>query len=302
MKERFEGDGRPLLIEALRRQAIVLGSSEIATAIADAGELAEYRPGDTLIVQDGADNDVLFVVAGSVAIVVNGTQVATRKADTHIGDMSAIEPTQPRAASAIAEDLTVVVKLPNPAFQRIAESHPVVWKPLAQELARRLYQRNKLMPVPNEQPKLFIISSAEALDLARELQSGLQHDVLSVVWTDGVFFASGYALEILEAQVEESDFAVAVTRFEDIVESRGQTLSTLRDNVVFELGLFMGRLGRHRTVLLHPRKSGVKLPSDLHGLTAIAYAEGKPENLTALLAPACNEVRKIIKKFGVRTE
>jgi predicted nucleotide-binding protein with TIR-like domain len=36
-----------------------------------------------------------------------------------------------------------------------------------------------------------------------------------------------------------------------------------RDNIVFELGLFMGRLGRERTFIVRPASGPLKIPSDL---------------------------------------
>src|SRR5260370_4472034 len=110
----------------------------------------------------------------------------------------------------------------------------------------------------NEFPKLFIISCSEALPVANELRAQLEHDVFSSVWDQGVFFAGGYPLEALEKAVSESDFAVAIAQPDDIVESRGTRYSTLRDNVLFELGIFLGRLTRHRAILLHPRVTGLK--------------------------------------------
>jgi CRP/FNR family transcriptional regulator, cyclic AMP receptor protein len=300
MKERFENDGRSLLIEALKKQELVGGNEATAVALIEAGELVEFKPGEDLIVRGGQDNDAYFLVAGSVAILVKGTQVASRKAGTTVGEMAAIEPAQLRAATVSAEDLTVALKVSSPQLLRVGESHPQIWRPIARELSRRLYQRNELMAEPNEQPRLFIISSVEALTIAREIASGLQHDVLSTVWTDGVFFAGGYPLEALEAAVENSDFAVAIAQFEDIIQTRGETRPTLRDNVIFELGLFMGRLNRRRTILLQPSSRELKLPSDLHGLTTVRYLAGAEEDLPARLGPACNEIRKIVKKFGVR--
>jgi CRP/FNR family transcriptional regulator, cyclic AMP receptor protein len=300
MKERFENDGRPLLVEALKKQELVGGDDAIANALVDVGQLVEFEPGKDLIVRGGQDNDVFFLVAGSVAIVVKGTQVASRKAGATVGEMAAVEPAQPRGATVSAEDLTVALKVTSPQLLLIGESHPQIWRPLARELSRRLYQRNDLMAEPNEQPRLFIISSVEALSIAREIASGLQHDVLSTVWTDGVFFAGGYPLEALEEAVENSDFAVAIAQFEDIIHTRGETRRTLRDNVIFELGLFMGRLNRRRTILLQPSSRDLKLPSDLHGLTTVRYLSGAEEDLPARLGPACNEIRKIVKKFGIR--
>jgi predicted nucleotide-binding protein len=138
------------------------------------------------------------------------------------------------------------------------------------------------------------------LDVAHEIQAQLEHDVLSTVWTDGLFLAGGYPLEILEKAVNDSDFAVAVAQPDDIVETRGARVPTLRDNVLFELGLFMGRLTRYRTILVHPRASGLNLPSDLQGLTLVSYQDGPPGELPARLGPACHQIRKIVKSLGVR--
>src|SRR5258708_33205278 len=119
-------------------------------------------------------------------------------------------------------------------------------------------------------------SSTEARAVPSEIESQLQHDVFSAVWGQGVLFAGGYPLEALEKAVGESDFAVAIAQPDDIVETRGARYPTLRDNVLFELGIFLGRLTRHRAILVHPRVTGLKLPSDLHGLTLVSYDPGQP--------------------------
>lgn len=111
----------------------------------------------------------------------------------------------------------------------------------------------------------------------------------------------GYSLEALEKVVAESDFGVAVAMFEDIVETaRGDRTPTMRDNVLFELGMFMGRLGRKRSILVYPQQKGLKLPSDLHGLTPASYVPGDEADLAARLGPVCTEIRKVVRQFGVR--
>jgi len=115
-----------------------------------------------------------------------------------------------------------------------------------------------------------------------------------------VFWASGYSLEVIEGAVSQSDFGVAVAQFDDFVKSRGERHPTLRDNVLFELGIFMGRLGRQRTILVHPRQPDIKLPSDLHGLIPACYDLGDPNDLPARIGPVCNEIRKAINARGVR--
>jgi len=267
----------------------------------DAGELVEFASGEKLITEGNEDNDVYLIVTGTVSVVIKGTEVRTLSAGDHVGQMSAIEPAHPRSASVIAQGAVVAHKLTGAAFVRICDTFPIMWKPIAQDLANRLYDRNRMMKEPNELPRLFVISSVEALDVAREISSGLQHDVLATVWTEGVFWVSGYPLEALEHAVSQSDFAVAVAQFEDTVRSRGRTHRALRDNVLFELGMFIGQLGRRRTFLVHPKLPNLQLPSDLHGITPASYLVGKPEDLAARLGPVCTQIRKIIRAQGVRT-
>ena len=86
----------------------------------------------------------------------------------------------------------------------IGRSFPQIWLPLARELSRRLYQRNDLIPPPNEFAKLFIISSTEGIEVARQIQAALERDVFSTIWDQGVFFGGGYPIEALERAVDEN--------------------------------------------------------------------------------------------------
>lgn len=113
-----------------------------------------------------------------------------------------------------------------------------------------------------------------------------------------MFKASWYPLDSLEDQLDSSDFAIAIASPDDVVESRGKSTDTARDNVIFELGLFIGRLGRKRSFLLEPRGEEVKLPSDLTGITTIPYRPSTSEKVEAVLGPACNKMRDIINELG----
>lgn len=301
LKERFEGANRPNVVEALKRQELVSGNLAIAQALDKAGEVVEFDRDQMFIVQNDSANDIYLLLAGSVVVVANGAEVAQRKAGQHVGEMAAIEPSLPRAASVTAAEKTVGLKISSTDFLKIGETYPLIWMPMARELARRLHQRNSMIPQPNEAPKLFIISSSEAIAIAEAVRDGLVRDVFSTVWKEGVFFAGGYTLEALEAQVEQSDFAVAVAEPDDIVRSRGSTQRTMRDNVLFELGLFMGKLTRLRSILVHPRVKDLKLPSDLQGLTLVPYEHGDATTIAARIEPVCEQIRNMIKLRGVRT-
>lgn len=298
MIERFQGErGRENLVGSLRSQKIVAGNAELAERIADSGSLIEVAPGTSIIQQAAEDDDVFLIIAGAFDIVVNGRKVARRFANDHVGEMAAIQPTQMRSATVTATEKSVVLKLTEAQLTEVAKLHPDVWRFVAKELARRLEQRNAHVTATHDKIKIFIISSAEALEIARTIQNAFEYDFTVVVWTDGVFRASWYPIESLERQLDESDFAIAVAQPDDITESRGKSSATARDNVIFELGMFIGRIGRQRSFLVEPRGEEAKLPSDLSGITALSY-KYNPNDLAAAVAPACNRIRNIVRELG----
>jgi CRP/FNR family transcriptional regulator, cyclic AMP receptor protein len=299
MIKRFEGEnGRRSLIETLRDQKIVAGNAVLAEQIADTALLVEVAPGSPIIQQGGDDNDVYLIIAGSFDIVVNGRKLARRFPNDHVGEMSAIQPTQRRSATVVATEDSVVCKLTELQLADLGRQHPEIWRFFAKELARRLEQRNAFVTSTRDRIRVFIISSAEALEVGRTIQNAFDHDPFKViVWTDGVFRASWYPVESLERELDQSDFAVAIAQPDDITRSRGDTAPSPRDNVIFELGLFIGRIGRHRSFLVEPRGEEAKLPSDLSGITSITYKYDR-KDLAAALGPACNRIRDIIKELG----
>ena len=299
MKDRFEGSaGRRILLETLKEQKLIAGNTELADQVASIGELVDVEAGATIIEQGNDDNDVYLIVAGSFDIVVNNRLVAKRFCNDHVGELVAIQPTQRRSATVVARENAVVVKLPEPQFADLINKYPQIVRYIAKELARRLEQRNALVTAVSEKIRVFIISSAEALEIARTIQNAFDHDPFNVtVWTDGVFRANHYSIESLERALDQSDVAIAVAQPDDITESRGERLATPRDNVIFELGFFMGRLGRHRALLVEPRGEEIKLPTDLAGINAITYRYDAAD-LTRSLATACNRLREIIRDLG----
>jgi len=52
---------------------------------------------------------------------------------------------------------------------------------------------------------------------------------------------------------------------------RGTVTPRARDNVVFEIGLFVGRLTLKRVFLVRPAGAVIALPSDWAGITAASY-------------------------------
>jgi len=150
-------------------------------------------------------------------------------------------------------------------------------------------------------PKLFVGSSIEGLPVAYAVQQELDADAEITVWTQGVFELSKSSLESLVEVLEGYDYGVFVFRPDDVILMRGKEERTTRDNVVFELGLFIGALGRERTYLVVPRNSGgLHLPTDLLGMTPATFdPERQDGNLRAALGPACHTIREAMKKHGL---
>jgi predicted nucleotide-binding protein len=158
-------------------------------------------------------------------------------------------------------------------------------------------------------PKLFIGSSGKGLALARAVKSLLEEDAEVMVWTD--FFELGkFTMEALLQGLDQFDFAVLVLSADDKVTSGGSMKHGPRDNVLLELGMFMGRLGRERTFFVCAWDNKLKRPTDLDGLQAATYeplkgdtgGEGsvdvQREKLIEALRPACENIGRKIRGLG----
>src|SRR5690349_1323229 len=109
-------------------------------------------------------------------------------------------------------------------------------------------------------PSVFIGSSSEGLAFARAVRSNLQNDAEITLWNEGFFRPGATFIDALVNSLPRFDFAVLVFQADDLTNSRGVQAFTPRDNVVFELGLFMGRLGRSRTFIVYEESANVKIP------------------------------------------
>jgi len=77
-----------------------------------------------------------------------------------------------------------------------------------------------------------------------------------------------------------------------MVRFRGKLQRFTRDNVVLELGLFMGRLGRSRCVILADSAiPKARLPSDLLSMD-VAFFDGSGPERTSSLGAACTRIRE----------
>lgn len=151
--------------------------------------------------------------------------------------------------------------------------------------------------------RVFIGSSSEGRDIAERLAARLEMsgEIETKLWSQSVFGVGDYALDSLIAQASASDFAILVLSPDDSVESRATQSQAPRDNVVFELGLFVGALGRNRTYMVQPHGVDLKLPTDLAGITQARYHQTRSDgDLDSALLPATLQIRDRMKKVGTR--
>jgi predicted nucleotide-binding protein len=148
-------------------------------------------------------------------------------------------------------------------------------------------------------PSLFIGSSTEGLEFARAVRGLLANDVEVTIWNEGFFSLGNTFIETLVASLPRFDFAILVLTPDDLVNSHGADSLGPRDNVLFELGLFMGRLGRSRTFILHQTDSRVKIPSDLSGVTTATYEWPRDDRkYRSAVGSACDKIREVIRDLG----
>ncbi|MEU4738862.1 nucleotide-binding protein [Actinosynnema sp. NPDC023658] len=144
-------------------------------------------------------------------------------------------------------------------------------------------------------PQVFVGSSSEGLPIARKVRELLSDEFDVTLWNNGTVFGLGESnLEALEAAVLAYHSGIFVFTPDDELTTRGLTRPVARDNVLFELGMFVGRLGRRRAFVLQPTGSAVSLPSDLAGITTAGYPADE-RDLDIALATPVDRIRRAVR-------
>jgi hypothetical protein len=150
---------------------------------------------------------------------------------------------------------------------------------------------------------LFIGSSTEGLAIAHALQTEADQWCEPTIWSQGVFEPGGTTIGDLLGAAKWSDFAALVLTPDDSVVTRGDNAPVARDNVLFELGLFLGALGPRRVFIICPRDQELRLPSDLAGVTVLSYRHNRRDgNLRAAIGPAATAIQGRMAAEGMRRD
>lgn len=142
--------------------------------------------------------------------------------------------------------------------------------------------------------KIFIGSSSEGSDIAEKLKEEIESEMSDWIecdlWNGGkIFDLNTSALDSLMKASRKYDYGVLVATKDDITNSRGKEAHVPRDNVMFEMGMFLGSLGLTRAFLLVEKQS--KLPTDYNGITVPYFEkdiEGRIEEAVKKIKRAIN--------------
>lgn len=149
-------------------------------------------------------------------------------------------------------------------------------------------------------PNVFIGSSTEALAFAEAIAAELAKDFTTGLWKNDLFQLGEDTLEGLLRFIQCYDFAVLVLTADDFTKARGVETTSPRDNVIFELGLFMGALGRRRSfpIVVKTVEGTPRIPTDLLGNTALYLSDPAPagEELAKALTPLIRAIEQRAKE------
>jgi len=145
-------------------------------------------------------------------------------------------------------------------------------------------------------PTVFVASSGESQRLAQAIQQNLKTAEVRV-WTQDAFHPGQTLIDELQRNLKQSDFGVFIFAGDDEVKIRGQKYQAVRDNVILELGMFIGLLGKDHSFIVKPENADLRLPTDLQGVVAVTYnKEWAQREPVPALGSACTQIDDAIKR------
>jgi predicted nucleotide-binding protein len=242
-----------VLAGAILQHSFVEGDPVVAAALAAVAKIVEVPRGAAIVRQGASDTDLYLIIAGRVAIVVNGREVALREAGQHFGEMTLIDTEARRSATVVAVEECVLARVSEADFSPIAHRHAFVWRSLARELVGRARLRFSLVSPRNEAPKLMVIASPASRGLANDLRECVAGDDLAVaLWSRDSDEEAAITLDSLESVATDLDFAAFVIGPEDDLGRVAPEGFTLKEKLTFEFGVMIGKLGRERVFAAVP--------------------------------------------------
>ncbi|WP_291097439.1 nucleotide-binding protein, partial [Flavobacterium sp. UBA5153] len=148
--------------------------------------------------------------------------------------------------------------------------------------------------------KIFIGSSSEGIKIANQVKDQINLELGDWIecetWENGgVFSLNKGTLESLVKASRKYDYGIMLASKDDILIKRMKIFNVMRDNVLFEMGLFLGSLGLQRAFLITHDKTS--LPSDFNGVTIVKYND---KNISDKIANVILEIKKTKESFNLK--
>lgn len=247
----------------------------------------KYKTNDNISEPNSYGNILYFLLEGEVAVLINGREIARRKAKDVFGEMSLLNFTPRRFVTLKATKPSVFIEIDIAKLLTFMKNNPLIYKNIASKIGDRLRETYETIRKPNKKPVIFIGSSNKYKKTVEKFGNKLKKYIIHP-WTNYIK-PSNMTLEALISQSKTCDFAIFVFGEDDDIIIGKKSQKITRDNVILEFGLFMGSIGRERTFLFRTVDK-IKLPSDLKGFTYL------DENID----DAVKQIEEMINKLGVK--
>lgn len=298
--------GRLNLTKSLKEQTILHNLENIDTIISEiigCIEVFALPSGQEIHREkDLSKNYLYFVFKGKCRGLKKNNTVAILPAGECFGEFPILDHSKPYDIDACADGDSCFGRILEIDLEELGEKYPKIWFNMARMLAERLHVQNeKFYRKPlNKIPRLFIGSSTESIQVAKTLKKLLKSEKLAPeIWNEKTFKKLGSSyLNRLEDAVNNFDFAVFIFNNDDDLKSRMKKEKTTRDNVIFELGMFLGKLSGKRAYVLWPEDLDVRILSDFSGIIVAEY-KSKNVDLEAALKPAAKQILDSIKDENI---
>jgi Predicted nucleotide-binding protein containing TIR-like domain len=146
-------------------------------------------------------------------------------------------------------------------------------------------------------PTAFIGCSNTQKNIAESIQANLQDFFEVEIWNQGVFGLTKSNIGNLISSGKKFDFAILVLTPDDILMRYDEMKLVPRDNIILEIGFFIGLLGIDRVFLVCQKSDNLKLPSDLDGIMVATYEKPSRISLQGALGHACTLIKNAVAKI-----
>jgi hypothetical protein len=141
-------------------------------------------------------------------------------------------------------------------------------------------------------PKIFIGSSTQGYPIAEKVKNCLSSIGDCYLWKDeGVWEVNYSTFDNLLRMVKFFDFGVFVATADDLTQTAdGKIVIEPRDNVILEMSLYLGAMGKDKSFLLV--ENGIKLPSDFSGIYMPRFTSADDASIEAACKEFANKIRE----------